>query len=124
MDGGTIAAIISASATVLGGFAAVGKILVDRHLAALSRLEARAEANTAATVQVAATLDAIREHLVDIRRGQERTARHVVRLLDHAGLPEHEPSIPTPPPSEIPRGRAITGSYPSLAAAAGGVPRE
>lgn len=110
MDAATVTAICAA----LAGLAALGKLLVDRHLAALSRLEARAEANTAAQAQIAAALDAVREHLIDLRRGQERTARHVVRLLDHAGLSEHEPSLPTEPPPAIPRGRTITGAHPAV----------
>lgn len=114
MDAATIAAITTPVVTVLLAFAGIGKVVVDRHLAALTRLEQRTDASTQAQIQIAATLDVIREHLVDIRRGHERTARHVVRLLDHAGLSEHEPSEPMAAPAEIPPGRNITGSYPGV----------
>lgn len=110
MDGSTIAAFATTATALVGGALAILKILVDRHLAALTRLEARAEANTDVQGRIALAFDAVRDNLVNLDRSVDRIGRGVTRLLDAAGLTETE-SVPMPPPPEVPRAAAITGQH-------------
>ncbi len=115
MDAPLLVAVVGACAAPAAACLAIVKVLVDRHLAALTRLETRAEANTTTMAALALAFDAVREHLASLKATQDRTLRHVVRLLDHSGLSEHE-SAPMPAPAEIPRAATITGQFRAVSA--------
>lgn len=112
MDGSSFAAFAGTATVLVGGSLGILKVLVDRHLAALTRLEARAEANTDVQSRIAQALDVMRDHLIDLRRIGERSARDLARLLDHAQLSETA-SVPMPPPADLPRAATITGQHPA-----------
>lgn len=133
-----LAALAGTITALVGGSLAILRILVKRHLDALTRLETRAEDNTKTLLSMSLAMvaerealarieeralqnttvlqalafafDAVREQIASIRSDTARISRHTIRLLDHAQLAEHE-SPPPPPPEEIPRGAAITGSF-------------
>lgn len=110
MDGSTLAAFAGVATTLVGGALAILKVLVDRHLAALTRLEDRAAETAKIQDRIALAFDAVREQLTDIRRDVERNGRMLVRLLDAANLTETA-SAPMPEPPEVPRAATITGQH-------------
>lgn len=110
MDGGTIATLASVTVAFGGGVAAIVKVVVDRHLSALTRLEERAAQTAEAQQRTALAFDVMILHLQNMLAGQSRIERNVQRVVDYHGLPGHEDTEPAPAPLEpIPRSDAIIG---------------
>ena len=111
MDAANIATLASVIVAFGGGVTAITKIVIDRHLSALTRLEERAAQTAEAQQRTALAFDVMILHLQNLLTGQGRIERNVQRVVDYHGLPGHEDTEPAPaPPLEpIPRSDAIIG---------------
>lgn len=110
MDTSAIVAFSGTATALVVGTLAIVKVLVDRHLGALTRLEARAEANTDVLNRVALAFDVVRDTLTAVLREVGRGSRDTQRIADHLGIPDTR-SVPMPAPAEIPRSATITGQH-------------
>jgi hypothetical protein len=113
MDAQTIAILAGTLTPLIVGVGAVVKLVIDRHLAALTRLEQRAEATGLAQAQAAEAFGRVADHLLDVRRDVERIDRRTTRIADHLGLAETA-SEPAPEPAPLPHRRSLTGSHPRI----------